>query len=333
MAVSTGVAARSDLSYLRERLDEAGRILVVSHIRPDGDAIGSLLSLGLSLIESSKFVHMVSPDGVPAKFSHLEGSQEIRRRPEGAYDFICLLDCSDLERAGGVLNGYGTPDLNIDHHITNRQFAVVNLVDPGAVATVEILMAILPALGLPINQAVANALMTGLLTDTIGFRTSNMTPKALRMAADLMEMGVDLPDLYRQALITRSFSAMRLWGAGLNNLQKDGRIVWTALTIEDRESALYPGRDDADLINLLVNVEDSDIALIFLEQSGGSIKVSWRSRPGFDISQVAFNFGGGGHPNAAGAMIDGTLEEVQEAVIRATHALMQEAEEQVAIIH
>jgi phosphoesterase RecJ-like protein len=175
--------------------------------------------------------------------------------------------------------------------------------------------------------------MTGLLTDTIGFQTSNMTPDALRMAADLMEMGVDLPGLYRQALTTHTFPALRLWGAGLTQIKRDGKMIWTALTIEDRKGALYPGRDDADLINLLVSAEDTEIALIFLEQPGGDIKVSWRSRPGIDVSEIAVGFGGGGHPNAAGATIDGTLAEVQKAVIQATHPLLKGTKERVAIIH
>jgi phosphoesterase RecJ-like protein len=212
--------------------------------------------------------------------------------------------------------------VNIDHHVTNINFARLNLVDVSAVATAEILAVSLPTWGLPVDQPVAAALLTGIITDSLGFRTTNMTPKALRVAADLMDVGVDLSKLHNQALAQRSFEAVRFWGAGLERIQRDDGLVWTTLTTDDRKSVGYGGRDDADLINVLSSIQDARIALIFVEQQNGSVKVSWRGQQGVDVSKIALRFGGGGHPAAAGAEIQGGMEEVRSTVLQATRSLL-----------
>ena len=310
------------IQSVHKQIQAARRILVVSHIRPDGDAVGSLLAMGLALQAIGKDVQMVLADGVPKNFRRLKGSDMVLNQPQGDFDFISVVDCSDLERAGSALNGYSAPDLNIDHHPTNLNFARINLVESNAVATAEMLFDYLPQFGLPITIPVAEALLTGLITDTIGFRTVNMTPKALRVAADLMETGVDLPTLYQKALLSRSLNAVRYWGTGLSKINADRRMVWTTLSIADRQKIGYPGRDDADLINVLSTIEDTDIVLIFIEQANERVKVSWRSKPGLDVSQIAVNFGGGGHKTAAGAEIEGSLEDVESKVIQATKSLI-----------
>jgi phosphoesterase RecJ-like protein len=306
-------------------LREAQRVLVVSHVRPDGDAVGSLLGLGLALEQASKEVQMVLADGVPSSFRGLEGARRVLRKPQGSFDLIALVDCADLTRVGGALEGLPPPDINIDHHVTNLNFAKLNLVAPEEVATSAILAEHLPGWGFELSRAVASALLTGIVSDTLGFRTSNMTPKALRLAAILMERGANLPELYNRALSRRSFQAARYWGEGLSRLQRDGRMVWTTLTLDDRQRADYSGNDDADLVNVLSAIDDHDIAVIFIEQNDNKVKVSWRSVPGYDVSKLAIKFGGGGHPAAAGAEIPGRLEDVQREVLNATRALLDGA--------
>jgi phosphoesterase RecJ-like protein len=308
------------------RLQEAQRILVLSHIRPDGDAIGSLLGMGLSLQAAGKEVQMVLSDGVPTSFRHLSGSDQIRTQAEAPLDLIVVLDCSDLKRVGTALNGFSIPDLNVDHHPTNIKFARINWVDEEAVATAEMLAFNLPRFGFPITPPAASALLFGIITDTLGFRTHNMTPKALRVSAGLMEAGGDLPTLYYNGLLKRTYEAARYWGAGLNGLQREGRLVWTALTLADRRAVGYPGRDDADLINVLSSIEDVDVVIVFNEQPGDRVKVSWRSQPGFDVSEIALRFGGGGHKAAAGAEIEGILSEVQAEVLASTRQLLHTGE-------
>ncbi len=313
------------LAAVRAEIQAARRVLVVSHIRPDGDAIGSLLGLGLALQAAGKEVQMVLSDGLPASYRHLEGSHQVQRRLSGAVDFVAVVDASDLARTGDALDGCGQPDLNIDHHITNLNFARHNLVEPRAAATAEVLASYMKDLGLEITPPVANALLTGIVADTIGFRTTSATPLTLRLAADLIEAGGNLTGVYYPALVQRSFSGARLWGAGLSRLQQEGRIAWTSLTRADRKAVGYPGRDDADLINLLSAIENVDVAIIFVEQSPSRVKISWRlcglSAAEVDVSQVALQFGGGGHKAAAGAEVDGTLDGVISEVLQATRSL------------
>lgn len=311
----------AEIRSAHQLIEQAQKIVIVTHIRPDGDAIGSMLGFGLSLEASGKSVQMVSADGVPSTFRFLKGSDRIRTKIEdlaGDIDLIAVVDAAELSRVGTVLEGYSRPQLSIDHHITNTGFAQVNLIDTTAVASAEVLAILLAEWGLPFTQPVAEALLAGLLTDTIGFRTNNMSTRALQTAISLMEYGADLSEIYRKALLQRSYSAIQFWGYGLSRLQREGRIVWATLTMEERKLAGYSGRDDADLINVLSSIEDMDVAVIFVEQPDGSVKVSWRAQREVDVSVIAQNFGGGGHRAASGATVPGPLAEAQSSVLKYT---------------
>lgn len=309
---------KEQIQAFGDLVSRADRILIISHIRPDGDAVGSLIGLGLILEELGKEVNLVLEDGVPKVFHHLTGFDNVIREVSGVYDLIIVVDSSDIDRIGSVLDEYGEPDVNIDHHPTNTQFAKLNLVRDDAVATAEIIFDLARTLSLPITLPAAEALLTGLLTDSLGFRTSNSSPLTLRIAAELQEMGANLQYLYQKAMLEKSIEAVRYWGLGLSRIQKEDRLVWTSLSLEDRKTADYPGRDDADLINVLSRIRDTDICLVFVEQTDGTVKISWRSQPGFDVSVIATQFGGGGHKPAAGAEIQGDLERVQEEVLEVT---------------
>jgi len=306
-------------------IQESHRILLVSHLRPDGDAVGSVLGLGLALQDAGKDVQMVLKDGVPRNFRHLHGSNLIAKRAKETYDCSIVLDCSDLIRTGGIFSDDQIPDVNIDHHFTNLNFARFNLVDSEATATTEILTGLLPSFGLSINLYAAEALLTGLITDSLGFRVAGMSPGALRIAADLFEIGANLPTLYAKALLTRSFRAACYWGKGLSSIQLEDRLLWTRLTLDDRAAAGYPGSDDADLVNILQTIEDADVFVVFIEQTKSRVKVSWRARPGFDVSKIAYQFGGGGHKPAAGAEISGSLDEVIDNVLVSTRTLFNQS--------
>jgi phosphoesterase RecJ-like protein len=311
----------SDLqAKIKARLEEAGHILVTSHIRPDGDAIGSSLGLALGLIDAGKQVQVILSDGLPASFRHLPGADLVRKKAEGEFDLIVSVDCSDLQRVGPALDGYRAPDIVIDHHLTNGAFGTLNLIDPAAAATASVLMRHMPAWGLPITKDIGANFMTGLITDTLGFRTTSTTPEVLRQAADLLELGV----LYFSSLTRRTFEGARYWGAGLSSLQRADGIIWATLTVADRKASGYTGTDDADLVNIVSSIDDAEIAIMFVEQSKKRTKVSWRGlTTEVDVSQVACQFGGGGHKAAAGAELSGSLEEIQERVLSATRASLQ----------
>ena len=306
------------LNEVFQELSQVHRVLIISHIRPDGDAVGSLIGMGLSLREGGKEVQMVLADGIPEIFRHITGSELVKKKSQGDFEMTFVVDCSDKGRAGDALIGISLPDVNIDHHPTNTTFGKYNLVDSGAVATAEILGQYLPKYGFPITKEVADALLFGMITDTLGFRTNNMTPRAMKTAADLMDAGGDLPGLYQKGLLNRSYSAARFWGAGLSSLQREGNLIWATLSLEDRNTAGYPGRDDADLINFLSTIKSIDVVIMFTEQEKGKVKVSWRATPEYNVAEVAMHFGGGGHTAAAGATIEGNLQDVQAAIINST---------------
>jgi phosphoesterase RecJ-like protein len=305
------------------RLKTSKSIIIASHVRPDGDAIGSLLGLGLALKEAGKSVQMVLVDGVSLSFRHLEGSDLIVKEPAGEHDTFITVDCADFKRTGKVFEKFGQPDINIDHHKTNERFGKLNLIEAEEVATAAILTNHLPEWGLKITKPVAAALLTGIITDTLGFRTSNTTPESMRQCATLMETGVDMPDLYMRSLVKKSFPAAKYWGAGLSSMEQKDGIVWGTLTLEDRKRCGYSGNDDADLINMISAIDGNKIGMIFVEQSDKHVKISWRAlEPGIDVSQVAKHFNGGGHAAAAGADIPGELNEIQPLVLKTTRDML-----------
>lgn len=308
---------------IKNRLADAKKVVIASHVRPDGDAIGSLLGLGLALIEAGKTVEMILVDGAPASFKFLEGSELIKKEPTGGHDTFITVDCADFKRTGKIFESFGQPDINIDHHKTNEKFGKLNLIEAEEVATAAILTNHLPTWGLKITKPVAAALLTGILTDTLGFRTSNVTPEALRQAATLMESGVDLPEIYMQSLVRKSFPAAKYWGAGLSSLESKDDIVWGTLTLEDRTSASYGGNDDADLINMISAIEGHKVGMVFVQQTDNKVKISWRAlQAGIDVSPIAKHFNGGGHAAAAGADIEGSLADIKKDALNVTKKLL-----------
>lgn len=297
--------------------------MIASHVRPDGDAIGSLLGLGLALKDAGKSVQMVLTDGVPASYKHLEGSELILKKTNAEHDTFITVDCADFKRVGKIFEGFGQPDINIDHHVTNEKFGKINLIEAEEVATAAVLTNHLPQWGYTITKPIAEALLTGIITDTLGFRTANTNPSALRLCAQLMEIGADMPDLYMRSLVKKTFVAAKYWGIGLSSMEHKNGIVWATLTVEDRKRTGYGGNDDADLINMVSAIDGNKVGMIFVEQNDNHVKISWRAlEPGVDVSKVAKHFNGGGHAAAAGADIPGKLSDIQPLVLRTTRDML-----------
>ena len=299
-------------------------ITVISHERPDGDAVGSLLALTLALQKIGKRVWPVISGGLPEKWLFLPGADQIRPELPAGEHTIVTVDAADIRRIGPF--DIKRVDLNIDHHPSNTQFGKINWVDPEAAATTVVLYRLFPELGLPLEVDIASNLLVGLITDTLGFRTSSVTPESLRIAAELIELGADISELYRKALLDRSYEGIRLWAQGLSRMELRNEIVWAVLRVPDRELVQYPGSDDADLIDVLSTIEGPRVALLFNEQPEGQVKISWRALPGLDVSEVAASFNGGGHELAAGAMIAGEIQEVVDRVLDSTFAAIAEAD-------
>jgi phosphoesterase RecJ-like protein len=325
------------LMQVRQRIADSKKIAVIGHIRPDGDAIGSLLGLGLALQQIGKEVQMVLSDGVLSRFRHLSGSDRVIKQIQPPVDLVIAVDASSFDRLGPALNGSFAEerleadkplvDICFDHHATNTGYAEINIVEPQEVAVAAMLTKYMPGLGLQISAPVAEALLTGIITDTIGFRTPAVDANTLRLVVALMEAGASLSELYFKGLVERPCSATLYWGAGLSKLRCEDGIVWSTLTVADRKAAGYPGNDDADLVSELSGVKEADIAVLFVEQEDRSVKISWRaSKDRLDVSTIARQFGGGGHRPAAGAKVNGLLGDVVKKVMEATRQYLTEAE-------
>lgn len=298
------------------------RPLLVTHIAPDGDAVGSLLGLGWALRALDISPTLACQDSLPRRFDFLPGFDEVTSRPTDQFDLVVSLDCSDADRLGtiGSLPAIqGLPLLNIDHHLTNVEFGTVDLVDAGAVSTTHVLYHLIRHMKVPLDERIASCLLTGLVTDTRGFRTSNVTAEVLQVAVEFVEMGAALPVIARNGLDRRPLSALRLWGEALSRLRfKDG-VVWAALPLEAQQAANHEGQGSAGLTSLLIGAEEASVSAVLMERSDGQVEVSFRAVPGFDVAQVALTLGGGGHALAAGCLIPGPLEEAERQVLEMLH--------------
>jgi len=306
----------------RDQIAHANRILLLTHVSPDGDAIGSLLGLHWALKAGGKETFPVSADGCPEVFRFLPGSSDIVNKPNGDFDLSIVLDCADLKRAGKPAEGL-TPDLNIDHHTTNPRFGRLNFVEPDRASTAELLADLLADFNLSLTREVAECLLCGVVSDTLGFSTSNTNSRALTAAQMLMAAGADLPRIYNEALNRRSFASTRLWGQGLSRAALADGLAWTTLTLADKKTVGYNGKGDADLINVLTTINEANVFVIFVEHENNEVKISWRARPGWDVAKIAQSFDGGGHVSAAGANLKNTtLAEAEAKVLEATRKMM-----------
>jgi phosphoesterase RecJ-like protein len=303
----------------RGLLENAPSIAILTHTRPDGDAVSSLLALFLSLSELGRQVTAVLHDPLPPRFQSLPGADQIEHQLQGDEDLLIVVDCATPDRISlSEEERPSTVDINIDHHPTNPRFGKVNIVNPEAVSTTQVLYDMMLDLNFPITPDVASNLMAGLITDTIGFRTQNVGPQVFTMAAELLGMGIPYAEIYQNSLTEQSYSSVKYWGCGLGNLNREDSLAWTHLSLQDRAAVGYQGNDDADLTNLLSAIEGVQVAVIFIEQQNGKVKVSFRSKDGINVSVLAEKFGGGGHAAAAGAMLEGKLDDTIEKVLAAT---------------
>jgi len=301
-----------------ELLRGTKRAYIMAHQAPDGDAIGSALALGRALEKMGRQATLACEDPLPSMLAFLPGGERFEAREPGDEDLAIALDASDLGRFGSLgerVAQSGLPLLNIDHHVTNRFFGTVNLVKRDAAATAEIIYDLLPDLRIPLDPLLATCLLTGLVTDTQGFRTANTTVRTLEIATQLMKAGASLNEITERVFRGWDLSTLRLWGAIIESLRLDGRMVWATETRAMR-SRYRASADRGDgVVNLLASVDQADMAIIFREREDGLIEVSLRSRPEVDVSSIAQYFGGGGHPQAAGCSLEGKLEEVMKEVL------------------
>lgn len=316
--------ATADWKPIVAALTSADHVVIVAHKRPDGDALGSILALTLSMRAMDQKVTPVSVDGVPERYAFLPGQELIQSQVPEEYDLIVALDCAEPDRTGLPAVAFSErQSINIDHHATNQAYAGLNWVDTTAAATVELVYALLKYWGFPLSEDVRVNLLAGLLADTIGFRTTSVHAGSLRMAADLVEQGTKIGGIYEDVLSRRSLASAKYWGYGLLSLEQEKDLVWACLRLSDRKDAGYRHTDDADLINFVSTIDVARVYVMLIEQSSDRVKVSWRSRGDVDVAYLAGKFGGGGHVPAAGAMIKGEFLEVKRNVLKTTREYLR----------
>lgn len=312
--------AESSVNEMAAAVKRADHILVVTHIAPDGDALGSLTAFGLVLQQLDKRMSLVCDDGLPGRFSYLPLANQVDGAPDPAvqYDLLVALDAGDTERMGQAYACLPDPKptiINIDHHITNTRFGQVNIIDPRASSTTEILFHLLPQLGVKLTYDMAVCLLTGLLTDTLGLRTASVTAETLRVASALVETGADLYAILTRALIVKPLSTLYLWQKGLDNFRLSDGLIWTTLSREERAAIGHTSAGTDGLGNMLADVYPAAMSAVLQEMDDGRIIVGFRCRPPYNVSDLARELGGGGHHLASGCTLDGPLKEAEARVV------------------
>jgi phosphoesterase RecJ-like protein len=303
------------------RIRSGGSVLLLAHLYPDGDVLGSQLGLGLALRQAGRRVTFACHHAVGDPFQFLPGSGEVQQwnTGKGGHELVVTLDCPNPDRLGGLLEGCRQPGvhvLNIDHHADNRRYGDTNWIQPEAAATGEMVLDLIQTAGLSLTPDVATNLYTAIVTDTGSFRYSNTTARTFRLAAGLVEAGADPAAIALCLYETRHLAGLHLLGRILQQAEvsPDGSVAWMVI---DRSQAESPDLLEAeDFITYPRSLRTVKVAVLFRELPD-AIKVSLRAKGEVDVARIAGRLGGGGHPNAAGAILRTDLATARARVLAA----------------
>ncbi len=313
---------KEEIEKVIKEIRDRRSFFITAHVNPEADAMGSSLALAWSLRQLGKQAQVVSHDPLPKTLSFLphQGILTQTAQIASSPDALFVLDCGDIERTG-FFDGQRRPPfpvINIDHHVTNKKFGTVNWIDPDAAATAELIYDLDQALGVDLTPEIAICLYTAILSETGFFAYSNTSPKVLKIAAELIERGVD-PWAVAQKVRENSIGRLHLLGELLLRLEQtpDGRIAWLTVTQEHFKRTGTTAEDTEEFVGYPRSLKGVEVALLFREVDPETCKVSFRSRDQVDVAALAQQFGGGGHRKAAGCTVKGGLKEVQARVIQA----------------
>lgn len=306
---------------------------IISHFRPDGDAVGSTLALGLALENMGKTVSMWNEDAVPARYAFLEGADKITTLPHAAPPELELLICVDTgdwkrlgDRATELFAGFPRV-INIDHHGTNTCYGHENLVVGGSAACGFVIYNMLRHWGCEISPAIANALYTAISTDTGSFQYSSTTPEVMQAAGELLTAGVDVGDINRRIYQEIPLSTLLVNREVLNHMivECNGGLSHYSMPA-GRKAELGIGPEDTkDLVDIIRTIQGVKVSAIFEDLEDGRIRISLRSKaPQINVAEIAARFGGGGHAMAAGIRMKGELENVRTRVLQVIREQLNE---------
>jgi bifunctional oligoribonuclease and PAP phosphatase NrnA len=309
----------SDPVSIAEMLKGCNRILISAHKSPDGDALGSQLALMLALEKLNKTVTAHNLDPVPEIYRFLPHADRIKigLPVQGHYDAYIVVD-ADPPRTGLFDKKYPADILiNIDHHITNPREWPLTWLDTDASACGEMIYKLIQVLEVNIDRQIALCLFTAIFTDTGSFRYSNTKSESMKIAADMLEAGADPWLVTENVYESFAFRRLKLLGAVLAGMERssDGRVAWVVITDELYHQTGTTAEDTDSFINFVRSVKGVEVAVLIRQTGESQYKLSLRSKGRIDLSSLAQSFGGGGHKNAAGGVMNGTLEEVKKAVL------------------
>lgn len=295
---------------------EGERFLVCSHSRPDGDAVGSVLAMGMLLEQLGKHADLVTADRVPAVYRSLPWADQLQTalRVRGPYDAAILLECDSAERTR--LRGLEEfPIVNIDHHASGRMWGQVNWIDRDAASVGQLVHRLVKAAGGTVTREMAICLYTTLLTDTGGFLFGTLRASTFALAQELVEAGANPIKIAQDTYFTTPASKLLLLGTALTNLHREGRLSWLWITQKDLIRTCAAEEDCEGIVNYALSVAGVEASVFLRELPEGRIRVSLRSKGRVNVAAIAEELGGGGHENAAGCTLDGPLDRALAQIL------------------
>jgi phosphoesterase RecJ-like protein len=321
-----------DWSPLADLIETRDRFLVTTHIRPDGDALGSEVGMAGLLRQKGKDVRVVNVSPTPPRYDFLDPDRSLFEQFGTAVapgdladrDVAIILDLSAWNQLGEMadwIRQFPGPRVVIDHHVSEDDLGATFLKDPTAEATGVLIMRAIAALSATLTSEIAQGLLTAIAMDTGWLRHSNTRPGTLRAVAELMEAGARIDDIYRKLFERNSLGRVRLMGATLSSVRVEfnGTVAYATISRDDLLRTGAIPQDSEDLIDFIASIRGVEVAMLFIEQRRGGAKVSFRARNGLDCAQLAGRFGGGGHRQAAGATLPDPLPACVAKVLSAVH--------------
>jgi phosphoesterase RecJ-like protein len=315
-APAPGAPTLDPLAAILDVLHRGERFLVCSHARPDGDAVGSMLALGMVIEQMGKAADLVMADRVPLQYRQLPGADAIHTMPRicGPYDAAILLECDSLERT--QLRGLEELFLvNIDHHLTGLEFAHLNWIDRNAASVGEMVYRLARAAGVAMTPQMAQCLYTTILTDTGGFCYGNVRESTFALARELVQAAADPIAIAQKVYYSAPASKLLLLGAALRRLKRKGRLAWLWVTHQDMQRTCATEEDCEGIVNVALGMAGVDAVVFLRELPDAEIRLSLRSKGRLNVAAIAARLGGGGHQNAAGCTLYGPLPRALKVIL------------------
>ncbi|HEY0546019.1 MAG TPA: bifunctional oligoribonuclease/PAP phosphatase NrnA [Pyrinomonadaceae bacterium] len=307
------------LSQVVELIESKQRFAITSHIRPDGDGLGSSLGLYWLLRALGKEAEVITHDPVPQAYRELPGAKDIRVVPDvdEKYDAVFVIECSDISRPG-LLDLDKQFVVNIDHHATSALFGDINWIDATASAVGEMIYNLCKAIGVRVTKEIAECVYTALVTDTGSFHYSNTTERTFKVASELVKAGVKPAKVTQNVFSSYAWSKLQLLSQVLATAKRDpsGRVAWMRQTLEMQEQAGASEEDGDGFVNYPLTVGEVEAVAFLKETEPGIYRTSLRSKGDINVARIAERFGGGGHRNAAGCTLRGDWDEAERTVVQ-----------------